>query len=115
MSEIGKIMEEIILSPLQKDLIKFLEKNGPSTRADIVRGLEKPRTTIYDNLEGLMLNRIVKKYSRPTNSRGRPLVFFRVIEEYERPVKEEVPIIEEKSRKWTPYRIVERKEEEIEA
>lgn len=108
-------MEEIILSPLQKDLIKLLEKNGPSTRADIVRTLKKPRTTVYENLVGLIHQKMVKKYSRPTNSRGRPLVFFKVVEDYEKPVEEKQSLPEEKSQKWTPYRIVERKEEEIEA
>jgi predicted transcriptional regulator len=81
MSAIGKLTEDVMLSPLQKDLIKALEKNGPMTRADIVRSVDKPRTTIYDNLVGLIRHHVVKKYSRPTNSKGRPLVFFKVMEE----------------------------------
>lgn len=81
MAEMGKLTDEVMLSPLQKDLIKALEKNGPMTRADIVRSLDKPRTTVYDNLVGLIQHNVVKKYSRPTNSRGRPLVFFKVMEE----------------------------------
>ena len=81
MTEIGMLSDEILLSPLQKDLIKTLERNGPMTRADIVRSLHHPRTTIYDNLVGLIQHNVVKKYSRPTNSRGRPLVFFKVMEE----------------------------------
>ena len=81
MAEMGKLTDEILLSPLQKDLIKALEKNGPMTRADIVKSVDKPRTTVYDNLVGLIQHNVVKKYSRPTNSRGRPLVFFKVMEE----------------------------------
>jgi predicted transcriptional regulator len=81
MAEIGKLTDEVMLSPLQKDLIKALEKNGPMTRADIVKSVAKPRTTVYDNLVGLIQHNVVKKYSRPTNSRGRPLVFFKVTEE----------------------------------
>lgn len=81
MAEMGKLTDEVMLSPLQKDLIKALEKNGPMTRADIVRSVDKPRTTVYDNLVGLIQHNVVKKYSRPTNSRGRPLVFFKVMEE----------------------------------
>lgn len=75
------IPTDIMLSPLQKDLIKTLEKNGPMTRADLVRSVDKPRSTIYDNLVGLIRHNVVKKYSRPTNSIGRPLVFFKVMEE----------------------------------
>lgn len=71
---------EVILSPLQADLLKILNKNGPTTRQDLIQALNKPRTTIYDNLKGLIYHKIVKKYSRPVNSRGRPLVFFKVIE-----------------------------------
>jgi predicted transcriptional regulator len=69
-----------IFSPLQKDLISYLSSYGPSTRAQIIKELKKPRTTIYDNLMGLISYNIVKKYSRPTNYRGRPLVFFRICE-----------------------------------
>ena len=69
-----------IFSPLQKDLMSALSKKGPMTRAEIVKEINKPRTTVYDNLMGLMAHNIVKKYSRPTNSRGRPLVFFKIQE-----------------------------------
>lgn len=72
---------EILLSPLQRDLLAMLERNGPMTRADIVKLIAKPRTTVFDNLMGLIHLTIVKRYARPTNSRGRPLVFFKVRED----------------------------------
>ncbi len=53
-----------IFSPLQKDLMSALSKKGPMTRAEIVKEINKPRTTVYDNLMGLMAHNIVKKYSR---------------------------------------------------
>ena len=51
------------------------------TRADLVNQVDHPRTTVYDNLMRLQHHNLVRKFSRPTNSRGRPLVFFKVIEE----------------------------------
>ena len=77
---------EEIFSPLQMNLINLLKRNGSMTRAEIVQkmryndGRNVPRTTCYDNLMGLMSINIVYKYSRPTNARGRPLVYFRLNE-----------------------------------
>ncbi len=68
----------MIFSPLQKELVDLLEKNGPMTRAELVNNLNSPRTTIYDNLMRLSNYNMIKKFSRPTNSRGRPLVFFKL-------------------------------------
>lgn len=77
----SKFEDEGMFSPLQKELVEALNKKGPMTRAELVNSINKPRTTVYDNLMGLMAHNLVKKYSRPTNSRGRPLVFFKVVEE----------------------------------
>jgi predicted ArsR family transcriptional regulator len=81
MIDLSKFEDGEIFSPIQKDLVVSLQKKGPMTRAEMVKELAKPRTTIYDNLMGLMAHNMVKKYSRPTNSRGRPLVFFKLVEE----------------------------------
>ena len=70
-----------IFSPLQRRMIELLEKNGPMTRADIVRSVDSPRTTVYDNLMRLQNYNLVRKFSRPTNTRGRPLVFFKLTSE----------------------------------
>jgi predicted transcriptional regulator len=69
-----------IFSPLQKELINQLEKNGPMTRADLVKSVDSPRTTVYDNLMRLQNFNLIKKFSRPTNNKGRPLVFFKLTE-----------------------------------
>jgi predicted ArsR family transcriptional regulator len=66
---------------LQGELIKTLEKNGAMTRAQMVQALEKPRTTVYDNLAVLIERGVVKKFSRQVNVRGRPVVFFKLKEE----------------------------------
>lgn len=75
-----EIDEDIIFSPIQKKLIELLQKKS-MTRAEMVKEIGNSRTTIYDNLMGLMSFNIVKKYSKPTNSRGRPTVYFRLIEQ----------------------------------
>ena len=72
-----------IFSPLQKQLMNMLEENGPMTRPQMVKEVAKPRTTVYDNLMRLYQHNIVKKFSRPTNNRGRPHTFFRLLEEQE--------------------------------
>ena len=43
------------LTPIQSNLINKLRNNGPITRKDLVKILNSPRTTIYDNLLKLCL------------------------------------------------------------
>jgi len=74
-------IEEENLNPLQENLVDILKKNGPLTRSQMVDMLSKPRTTIYDNLSGLINREMVKKFSRQVNTRGRPVVFFKIQEE----------------------------------
>ena len=81
MVNLSKFEDGMMFSPLQKELLNVLEKAGPMTRADLVNQVDHPRTTVYDNLMRLQHHNLVRKFSRPTNSRGRPLVFFKVIEE----------------------------------
>ena len=81
MLDLAKFEDEFMFSPLQKDLLHLLEIHGPMTRMDLVKKLDSPRTTIYDNLTRLQNHNLVRKFSRPTNSRGRPLVFFKLTEE----------------------------------
>lgn len=79
--DLSKFEDGMMFSPLQLNLINILEKDGPQCRTDLVKRLAEPRTTIYDNLSRLQNHNIVRKFSRPTNSRGRPLVFFKLVEE----------------------------------
>jgi predicted transcriptional regulator len=69
-------INDLILSPLQRRLIKLLRNNGKMNRREITLNIQLPRTTIYDNLQKLIIHRIVKKRSYPLNHRGRPEVFF---------------------------------------
>ena len=81
MVNLSKFEDESMFSPLQKELLQLLEDKGPMTRADLVKSVESPRTTVYDNLMRLSNYNLVRKFSRPTNFRGRPLVFFKLSEE----------------------------------
>jgi predicted transcriptional regulator len=67
------------LTPLQQEIITILFKKKAMTRGDIVKDVNKPRTNVYDALMGLMSFNIVIKTSRPTKDRGRPLVYFEMI------------------------------------
>ena len=66
------------LSPIQYNLIKTLENLGPVTRRELVKQLNTPRTTIYDNLVKLQKRKIIDKFTRNNGKRGRPLVFWKL-------------------------------------
>ena len=68
------------LTPIQYNLIKKLQNIGPSTRRDLVKVLNSPRTTIYDNLLKLQKRKLIEKFTRNNGMRGRPLVFWRLKE-----------------------------------
>ena len=68
------------LTPLQNNLVKSLQRTGPTTRRDLVKLLNTPRTTIYDNLLKLQKRKIIEKISRNNGQRGRPLVFWKLKE-----------------------------------
>ncbi len=68
------------LTPIQSHLINKLRNNGPSTRRDLVKILNSPRTTIYDNLLKLQKRKLIEKFTRNNGMRGRPLVFWKVKE-----------------------------------
>jgi predicted transcriptional regulator len=67
-----------LLSPLEMRLIDLLVNKGPMTRDDMVRELNRSRTTIYDQLTRLIAHNLVKKYKYPQNMRGRPPVLFEI-------------------------------------
>ncbi|MBY8980350.1 MAG: hypothetical protein KGD72_08165 [Candidatus Lokiarchaeota archaeon] len=68
------------LTPIQSNLINKLRNNGPTTRKDLVKILNNPRTTIYDNLLKLQKRKLIEKFTRNNGMRGRPLVFWKVKE-----------------------------------
>lgn len=68
-----------ILSPLQYEIIKILDYNGPMTRIEIVKQLKCARTTIYDNLIRLERLNILHKFNKSNGMIGRPLVYWQLI------------------------------------
>ena len=68
----------ILLSPIQNNLIRLLKNDGPLTRKQIVNQLDTPRTTVFDNLTKLQKRRVVEKFSRNNGKRGRPKVYWRI-------------------------------------
>ena len=68
-----------ILSPLQLQLVKVLEVNGPMTRNDLVKELKSARTTIYDNLIRLERMKILQKFNNSNGMIGRPLVYWKLV------------------------------------
>jgi len=76
----NEIKTKEYLTPIQYNLIKKLQTIGPSTRKDLVKVLNSPRTTIYDNLLKLQKRKLIEKFTRNNGMRGRPLVFWKLKE-----------------------------------
>ena len=68
------------ITPIRYNIIKALLNDGPLTRRDLVKRLNKPRTTVYDNLFKLYKQKLVKRYDCTESKRGRPLVFWKIYE-----------------------------------
>ena len=75
-ADINEFEDGTLVNPLQRDLLKLLRKNGPITRSEIIAEISIARTTVYDNLMGLIAHNIVKKSSCLRNHRGHPKVRF---------------------------------------
>lgn len=77
--------EIINLNAFAIQIIKCLYK-GDMMRKDLVSSLDTPRTTIYDHLVALQKKKIVRSYERRTGERGRPPVFWKLKNDFERKV-----------------------------
>jgi len=73
-----KAQKKEYFSPIQDKILERLEVSGSLTRRDLVRVLNTPRTTIYNNLVKLEKRKLVEKISRSTGNRGRPLIFWKI-------------------------------------
>ncbi|MHA1129301.1 MAG: hypothetical protein ACTSQI_20155 [Candidatus Helarchaeota archaeon] len=61
---------------IKEYLSKLIADKGPLTRSDLSNLTGIPRTTIYDTIVKLMLDKQIQKYSVPSKKRGRPRVFY---------------------------------------
>jgi len=66
------------LSPIQYNILKILEKNGPLIRKELVSELKTARTTIYDNLKKLLNMKRVEKFTRNDGKVGRSVVVWKL-------------------------------------
>ena len=64
-------MKEVIFAGIQKF--------GPITRNELMKELGIPRTTLYDNIVKLMINKKIQKFSVGNKKRGRPKVYYKII------------------------------------
>lgn len=69
---------DIILSPIQEQLLELLYIHKEMERADIIATVNRPETTVNDNLATLVRLRLIRKVSRLTNVRGRPKKIYRL-------------------------------------
>ena len=74
-------LSEILNNKTDLTVLSALRENQPATRMDLCEKTGIPRTTIYDSLTRLMLKKVVIKYSSPGKSKGRPKVFYQVVQE----------------------------------
>jgi predicted ArsR family transcriptional regulator len=59
---------------------KILHKEGALTRGQITKLTGIPRTTVYDTLMNLLLSGIIEKYVERNGQRGRPQVYYQLID-----------------------------------
>jgi hypothetical protein len=76
-----------IISPLQKDIIDNLIKKGTMNRVELVKATGKPRTTIYDNAMKLYKHDVLKKFPRPKNDIGRPVIYFKLTKKFKKALR----------------------------
>ena len=57
-----------------------IKRLGPVTRNELMKELGIPRTTLYDNIVKLMINKQINKFSVSNKKRGRPKVYYKIIQ-----------------------------------
>ena len=63
---------------LAENILLVLEGHGPSSRDYLTILLEKPRSTIYDELYKLEKKKKVSRFNRKEARRGRPIVLWKI-------------------------------------
>lgn len=61
-------------------IIKLLKTKGTLTRGEITTLSGIPRTSVYDTLTKLLLSGIVEKYIDRDGRRGRPRIYYQLVE-----------------------------------
>ena len=81
--------EYMYMGIIPTQIYKLLWKNNRMTRDELLEKLNKPRTTIYDNLKrmterGIVENESEEQYAmfKEYNKRGRPKVYWRLTQTF---------------------------------
>ena len=62
----------------KKAILKVIRENGPITRNELVNIIKLPRSTLFDNLNKLTRENILKTTSVPNGKRGRPQIMWSI-------------------------------------
>lgn len=66
------------LTPIQIRIFELLGNKGPMHRKALVKELNTPRTTIYDNLLKLQKRKFIEKFGDNNGERGRPKIYWKI-------------------------------------
>lgn len=66
------------LPELQKKIYILLDKKGCLTRKMLMRLTNKPRTTLFDNLDKLRELGLITKFSYNNGKKGRPKIYWTI-------------------------------------
>ena len=69
-----------IVHELDRQILKILKKEGALTRSKLVSLTGIARSTLYDSLLRLMLKGYVASFSEDRRHRGRPKVFYKILD-----------------------------------
>ncbi len=69
-----------IVHELDQNVLKILVKEGPITRSKLVSLTGIARSTLYDSLLRLILKGHIARFSEDRKQRGRPKVYYQVLQ-----------------------------------
>ena len=74
--------DEYCVGMLEERLLKTLNERGPQIRGELCQTLDRPRTTIFDNIFRLIQHGMVISYQQRLveHQRGRPPIYFAITE-----------------------------------
>lgn len=75
---------------LEEQILRTLAAKGTLIREELCSALDRPRTTIFDNLITLIQHGYVRYFSKKTENqgKGRPFVFFQITSQGEAWIRE---------------------------
>ena len=65
---------------LENYIYQLIRDKGPITRGELNKLTNIPRTTLYDYIIEFVRNKKIEKFPVSTKKRGRPLVYYRIVQ-----------------------------------